>query len=299
MNDIKWGISALNHGSSISVFKNNKLLFWKDYNEEYLNADILYDAFYYGEPKIVYWYENPWLKKARQIYAGQYNRAFDFSVMPRKYMDNLGLHSSKLKYTSHHASHAAAGYYTSKFDNCAIVVADAIGEFQTVTIWKASNNKFKKIWQLNYPESLGLFYSAFTKLIGLQPILEEGILEQMSVKGDPYQYQDIVQSYFNKNLHKGITNWPFHTITEQDKLNIAASVQTIFSYEVEKIMKHAKYITGENNLVYMGGCAMNKTANKQMSWLWEDIWSLPNAGDATSSIGSVLYHTKERIEFNI
>jgi predicted NodU family carbamoyl transferase len=49
----------------------------------------------------------------------------------------------------------------------------------------------------------------------------------------------------------------------------------------------------------MGGCAMNKTANKQMSWLWEDIWSLPNTGDATSSIGSVLYHTKERMEFNI
>jgi len=299
MNEIKWGISALNHGSSISVFKNNKLLFWKDYNEEYLNSDILYDAFYYGEPKIVYWYENPWLKKARQIYAGQYARAFDFSVMPRKYIDNLGLYSSKLKYTSHHASHAAAGYYTSKFDNCAIVVADAIGEFQTVTIWKASNNKFKKMWQLNYPKSLGLFYSAFTKLIGLQPILEEGILEQMSVKGDPYQYQDIVQSYFNKNLHKGITNWPFVKLTDKDKFNIAASVQTIFSHEVEKIMKHAKYITGENKLVYMGGCAMNKTANKQMSWLWEDIWSLPNAGDATSSIGSVLYHTKERIEFNI
>ena len=121
----------------------------------------------------------------------------------------------------------------------------------------------------------------------------------MSLKGDPYQYQDIVRSYFNKNLHKGITNWPFYKITEQDKLNIAASVQTIFSHEVEKIMRHAKHITGETKLVYMGGCAMNKTANKQMSWLWEDIWSLPNAGDATSSIGSVLYHTKERIGFNI
>ena len=73
------------------------------------------------------------------------------------------------------------------------------------------------MWQLNYPKSLGLFYSAFTKLIGLKPILEEGILEQMALKGDPCQYQDIVQSYFNKNLHKGISNWPFVKLTDKDK----------------------------------------------------------------------------------
>ena len=88
-------------------------------------------------------------------------------------------------YTSHHKSHASAGYYTSKFDNAAIVVLDAIGEFETCTIWKGRGEKLKKVYSQSYPSSLGLWYSAMTQRCGLKPNEEEYILMGMSAFGDP------------------------------------------------------------------------------------------------------------------
>jgi predicted NodU family carbamoyl transferase len=60
-------------------------------------------------------------------------------------------------------------------------------------------------------------------------------------------------------------------------------------------MMLAKQLTGSDCLVYMGGCAMNSTANKnEVEPKFKYIWSLPNPGDPSSSVGAVLYHTKQR-----
>lgn len=298
---IAWGINALNHGSSLAVFQNDLLLSNKFDKSDELLFDTVDDALKIGKPNVIYWYERPFLKKTRQLYAGQWRRAFDLSVLPKRYLNTLGFNSTKIIYTPHHASHAAAGYYTSPFDNCAVVVLDAIGEWECATIWQGKDNQLKKLWSKSYPNSLGLFYSAFTDLIGYRPILEEYKLQNDSQLGNSKLYEKELKSYIDgtllmkKNLHKGVRDWPY-TVFDKNRRHIAAAVQTAFEIQIQKIMDLAQELTKSNSLVYMGGCAMNSLANKKIvEKKFKHIWSLPQPGDPSSSIGAVLYHTKQRL----
>lgn len=297
---IQWGINALNHGSSLAVFKDNTLQWWAKSPLEELPSEIKKRALDFGSPCEIYWYERPWLKKARQLYAGQYSSVFDTSMLPKHYLKRERITWPTLKYTSHHASHAAAGYYTSPFNHCAIVVLDAIGEFESATIWEAKHGELTKVWSRSYPHSLGLFYSAFTKLVNLTPIEQEHILQQMAENGDPDRYYKEVRSYVDgivsltRNLHRGVLDWPYDINNITDQCDIAAAVQRVFEEQVSLVMTTAKRLTNSDCLVYMGGCAMNSRANRQVSDNWKHIWSLPDPGDGASSIGAVLYHTKVR-----
>ena len=300
---ITWGINALNHGSSLAVFKDG----------EYINNVVsagndlspdMYEHFleYQGTPDRIYWYENPWLKKARQVYAKQYTTAIDMSVLPKRKLKQWGLGYAPVTYTPHHASHAAAGYYTSPFNHCAVVVLDAIGEFECASIWNCMHGEMKKVWTAKYPHSLGLFYSAFTQMLGMTPIRDEYLLQKMSEQGDPKRFRNEVDSYFGSydleltyNFHRGVHNWDPQPRSLQEQCDIAAAVQGKFSEMVHRIMFKAKDMTGSDCLVYMGGCAMNSRANKDFEHLFKYRWSLPNPGDPSSSIGAVLYHTKQRV----
>lgn len=302
---IIWGINALNHGSSLSVFRNGELLSHTFNRTDELERSTITQALNYGGPNQICWYERPWLKKLRQLKAGQYDTALDMSVIPRMYLNSQGLHYAQIIYTPHHASHAAAGYYTSPFDRCAVVVLDAIGEFECATIWEGYDGKLVKRWSRSYPNSLGLFYSAFTKLIGYQPIVEEYRLQEDSHLGNPYHYYREVSAYFDgplrmtENLHRGIRSWPYPITSDQDRYDIAAAVQKVFEQQVDTVMMIAKNLTGYDSLVYMGGCAMNSRYNKKLSERWRRVWSLPNPGDPSSSLGAVLYHTKQRISADL
>jgi carbamoyltransferase len=159
---IAWGITALNHGSSLAVFKDEKLVSNVFDKEDELTTSDITEALHNGSPDRIYWYERPWIKKARQLRAGQYYRAFDLSVLPKNYIKRCKLNYAPITYTSHHASHAAAGYYSSPFTRCAVVVLDAIGEFECATIWQCAYGEMTKVWSRSYPNSLGLFYSAFS-----------------------------------------------------------------------------------------------------------------------------------------
>ena len=298
---IAWGINALNHGSSLAIFKDGQLVSNESRKEDELDTSIITEALHRGAPDRIYWYERPWVKKARQLSAGQYHRAFDLSVLPRRYLNKIRVHYAPITYTPHHGSHAAAGYYTSPFNHCAVVVLDAIGEFECATIWNCVHGEMTKVWSRSYPNSLGLFYSAFTDLLGMTPIQDEYLLQQMAEKGDPQHYKYDVRNYMSglleagKNMHRGILDWPHDITTEQDRYDIAAAVQAEFESQVDSIMTTARLLTNADCLVYMGGCAMNSRANKLMvEPKFKYIWSLPNPGDPSSSVGAVLYHTKQR-----
>jgi carbamoyltransferase len=300
---ISWGINALNHGNSLAVFHNDKLISNVSGVSDELDIATISDALHQGMPNRIFWYERPWLKKARQLYAGQYYRAFDLSVLPYRYLTRERLHYAPVTYTPHHGSHAAAGYYSSPFDRCVVVVLDAIGEFECATIWNCSQGEMKKVWSRSYPNSLGLFYSAFTDLLGMTPIKDEYQLQQISAKGDPTRYRDRIRSYFdgivelNYNFHRGVEFWDDPIENDQDRYDIAAAVQLVFEEQIQMVMSQAKALTGAECLVYMGGCAMNSAANKKVvEPKFKYIWSLPNPGDPSSSIGAVLYHTKQRIQ---
>lgn len=298
---IHWGINALNHGSSLAVFKDGRLQSLQASIEDALPGNFIRSQLDMGAPDRIFWYERPWVKKARQLYAGQYSTVIDMSVLPKKKLKEWSLHYAPVTYTPHHASHAAAGYYTSPFNHCAVVVLDAIGEFECATIWNCVHGEMKKVWSRSYPHSLGLFYSAFTQLCSLTPIKDEYLLQQMSDQGDPMRYYydvlDFMDTLVNarKNMHRGIQDWPHPINNLNDQCDIAAAVQTVFTEQVHLVMEKAKELTNADCLVYMGGCAMNSKANKTVvEPKFKHIWSLPNPGDPTSSIGAVLYHTKQR-----
>jgi carbamoyltransferase len=301
---ILWGINALNHGSSLAVFKDNKLVMFETGKADDLDQTLQLDAISkYGKPDRVFWYERPWVKKARQLYARQYNTAFDLNSVPRIKLSNWGLRYTPITYTPHHASHAAAGYYTSPFNHCAIVVLDAIGEFECATIWEAHHGEMKKLWSRSYPHSLGLFYSAYTQYVGLTPIRDEHIFQQMAEQGNGYLWLNSVRKHFNEgalnlktNFHRGLY-WEDNQLTSlQEQCDLAAAVQQVFEEQVALIMQKAKDLTGSDCLVYMGGCAMNSKTNKSVvEPMFKYRWSLPNPGDPSSSIGAVLYHTKQRV----
>ena len=299
---ITWGINALNHGSSLAVFSDGRLSMLEHSVNDRLDTNIIRSAFNYGGPSTIFWYERPWLKKLRQLSAGQWNRAFDFSDIPSTYIKEIKTQYADLRYTPHHASHAAAGYYTSPFDHCAIVVLDAIGEFECATIWEGRHGEMRKVWSRSYPNSLGLFYSAFTQALGMTPIRDEWKLQAMAENGNPLFFYYRVKKYFtgllelNYNFHKGVKDQKFYIDSIEDECNLAAAVQMVFEDQIRMIMLEAKKLVNTDCLVYMGGCAMNSDANKRfVEPAFKYRWTLPNPGDPSSSVGAVLYHTKQRV----
>ena len=162
---------ALNHDASVSLIKGNEILFAghaerysKIKNDPLLNSELLKDALQYGTPDVIAWYENPYLKKTRQLWAGQYSTAFDMDELPSRYLKQFPeLKGIPIEYQYHHYTHAASGYHTSGFVNAAIVVIDSMGEWEALTIWQGSGGKLSKVYSQRYPHSFGLFYSEMTQ----------------------------------------------------------------------------------------------------------------------------------------
>ncbi len=311
MNTI-WGISALNHDASITVVQHNKILFAghserysRIKNDCYLNHSIVRDAMSFGIPDRIVWFEKPILKKSRQVYAGQWGEVF--TQTPADYLRNFRLNDIPISYVHHHMSHAAAGYYTSSFNDAAIIVVDAIGEWDTISVWHGKHDLLTKIHSVQYPHSIGLLYSAMTQRVGLKPNEEEYILMGMAAYGKPI-YKDIIFADFietmsgpditlKENVHKGAGHWRPDLKTENDYMNIAASIQSIVEDFMSNLAAWAKRVTDSRNLVIMGGVALNCVANEKIarSKLFKDIWIMPNPGDAGSSLGCIAAYLKEKI----
>ena len=281
------GINETSHDASLSLIKDGEILFAghaerysKVKNDWYNNKDIYLDMLNYGTPTHIAYYEHPQLKRSRIFLKGGVS-----DWKPKIFMD------LPVKYFNHHYSHACAGYYTSKFDNAVIVVLDAIGEYNTSTIWIGEKEKIKPVKKINYPFSFGLFYSAFTELLGLIPNQEEYIMMGMAAYGDWTRYYNRVNKYFPSitnqkyNFHKGIINWGL-IAGNQDKFDIAAAVQKVYEHRLIEFMRYAKAKTGKEKLVFMGGCALNSKANTLLWNIFNDIWIMPNPGDAGSSLGA-------------
>ncbi|MFJ4715412.1 carbamoyltransferase C-terminal domain-containing protein [Streptomyces sp. NPDC088785] len=203
--------------------------------------------------KVAY-YERPWLKATRRLYSGQ-------KLARRRTRADVSF--------SHHESHAAAGYYTAPFDDCNILVVDAIGEWDTISIW----DNMKKVRSWRYPYSLGLLYSAITKRIGLKPNSDEYITMGMAAYGEPrYDLSPLLE----QNLHLGCDD----IYPDARNEDLAASVQLLFE---EKLLELVR-LCPKDNLVLMGGCALNCVANSRIEG--KNLWIMPNPGDAGSALGA-------------
>ena len=302
---ITWGISGNSHDAAIAVFVDKKLVFASQSerfsgkkNDRDLCKELVLYAKQWGAPDQVVWYENPYLKTARQLFAGQGWKWHENNV--EIYLARYDIHAP-VKYANHHKSHAAAGYYTSGFDNAAVIVLDAIGEFNTYSVWEANSNVLRKLINLDYPNSLGLFYSAMTQRCHLKPNEDEYILMGMSAYGNPSRLtRDILNDFvqlpnddyqhafrLRKNLHRGCEDWRPDLIIN-DTFDIAAGTQAVYEMAFERVLQQAASMTGSRNLVFMGGCALNCLANRLIGKYFEKTWIMPNPSDAGSAVGAVL-----------
>lgn len=320
---ITWGISANSHDAALAVFKHGtkglthkkdlKLLFASHAerysgikNDPHLNDKLITEAKKYGEPNEIVWYEKPLLKTLRQLKAGQGTKYFAKNNI-NNYLRQYGIYAP-IRYSSHHRSHAAAGYYTGPFTEACIVVIDSIGEFDTLTIWHGKGNKIKKIYSQAYPHSVGLWYSALTQRVGLKPNEDEYILMGMAAYGDPDRlYHDIKQDFvevgnnplvkFKRNLHRGCLDWRPELNTPQDLMDIAAATQAVYEDIFRWVVGKAARMVDTQNLVLMGGSALNCSANSIAYDYFKNVWIMPNPGDSGSAIGAVLSHYNTHISW--
>jgi carbamoyltransferase len=264
----------------------------------------------WGEPNEVVWYEKPFKKTIRQLYAGQGWNYNENNI--KSYLKQFAI-NAPISYSNHHESHAAAGYYTSGYDDATVVVLDSIGEWETYTIWEGKGDKLTKVFSQEYPDSVGLWYSAMTQRVGLKPNEDEYILMGMSAFGDnnllyhnmketffklaPHSHWDFPRVLFNKNLHRGCKDYKQGLTKWKDKLNIAAATQAIYEEILLGILEYCAKTYKSKNLVLMGGCALNCKANGRASAYYKNIWIMPNPGDAGSSVGSVLAQKSKHIKW--
>jgi len=311
---ITWGISALNHDASITVVRDNEILFAahaerysRVKNDQHLNFTMIADALEYGLPNQIVWFEKPFVKKLRQAYAGQWREVL--STTPATYLAGYEFQDTPTYYIPHHKSHAAAGFYTSPFNDATVIVVDAIGEWDTISVWNAGGNELEKVYSVKYPSSLGLLYSAFTHRIDLKPNEEEYILMGMAAYGEPIYVGDIKRDFIEdtsapnftlkENVHRGIRWWKPELTTEQDYKNIAASIQVITEEYMLKLVEWASQNTPSKNLILMGGVALNCVANEKIAraGYFDDIWIMPNPGDAGSSLGAAAAFLKTKLNW--
>ena len=139
-----------------------------------------------------------------------------------------------------------------------------------------SNNDLSNNILLDFSSDEDDDYSDDDEFLELNPLQNDKI------------YNDLVKS--DINLHKGCRWWDLDFYpddgSEQWKFDMAANTQWVAEDEIMRIMNKAKEIVPESrNLVFMGGVALNCVANEKVARQWDDIWIMPNPGDAGSSLG--------------
>ena len=234
----------------------------------------------------------------------------------------------ELLFSEHHLSHAAAAFYPSPFEESVILCMDGVGEWATTSAWIGKGKDIKPIWEISFPHSLGLLYSAFTyycgfkvnsgeyKLMGLAPYGKPKYVDKIKenlidIKEDGTFRLDI--SYFK--FHRGfrMTGRKFHKLfgvrprkgeTEltQFHMDLASSIQLVTEEIVLKLAKSLRKETNIKNLCLAGGVALNCVANGKLlkEKIFENIWIQPASGDAGSALGAALvawhqHYSKERI----
>jgi len=219
-----------------------------------------------------------------------------------------------LLFSSHHQAHAASAYYASPYDKSAVLCLDGVGEWATTTAWLAEGRNLKPLWQINFPHSLGLLYSAFTyymgfrvnsgeyKLMGLAPYGEakyvDLILDNLiDIKQDGSFHLDM--SFFNFAAGLTMTSKKFHdlfgaeprepeTEIRQRDMDLAKSIQVVTEDIVLRLAKKLHLETGMENLCLAGGVALNCVANGRLldENIFKNIWVQPAAGDAGGALGA-------------
>ena len=222
----------------------------------------------------------------------------------------------QLLFSEHHLSHAAAAFFPSPFASSAVLCMDGVGEWATTSAWMGTGNEIKPIWELSFPHSLGLLYSAFTFYCGFKVNSGEYKLMGLAPYGEPKYVETIKNNLidikndgtFRLNLkffkfHRGfrMTSQRFHALFGQPPrdpesdlkpfhMDLAASIQVVTEDIVLALARSLHEETGAKNLCLAGGVALNCVANGRLlrEGPFDNIWIQPASGDAGSALGAAL-----------
>jgi len=300
------GISAGFHDAAAAVVNRKGDILFASQSERYsrykndanIGGALALELRNYDIDTVAY-YERPWAKQLRRLYTGegvQWNQLTVRSILKQQLSHDTYKKVKHVHSYNHHLSHAAAGFQTSPFGRATIVVIDAIGEWDTITIWGAEYDvkgqaHYKRLWGQKYPHSIGLFYSSLTAQVGLEPNEEEYILMGMSAYGrtgytaliKDILIHDEWTATFKHNLHIGADHHYLHGIHVED---VAASAQKIVENLIYNVMRRARDFQWSENLVYAGGVALNCLANRNLGDYFDRLYIMPSPGDSGSALGA-------------
>ena len=220
-------------------------------------------------------------------------------------------------FPEHHESHAASAFFPSPYRHAAFLTLDGVGEWTTTSFGTAADNRVEIDYEIYFPHSLGLLYSAFTyytgfkvnsgeyKVMGLapygEPIYKDRILEHLIDLKEDGSYK-LDMHYFNYCAGLTMTNERFHSLfggpprtpesdLEQRHMDLAKSIQEVTEEIVLRSVYHVHRMTGESRLCLGGGVALNCVANGRIlhESPFDDIWIQPAAGDAGGALGAALF----------
>lgn len=357
------GISALFHDSAAALIKNGEVIlaaqeerFTRVKNDSGFPKNAIEfllkeEGLNLSEINHIVFYDKPWRKFERIIdsimsYSPKSLTQF-LTAMPswlgeKLYFRKLLLKhfqeidpnypaNKKVLFSEHHFSHAASCFYTSPFQSSACLVVDGVGEWATLSIYEFDKNGHKLIKQMDYPNSIGILYSAFTYYCGFKINSGEYKLMGLAPYGDK-QAAEKIQILIEKNLYRqfddgsielNLEHFKFHygretinkqsweevfgydarssdTRLEQFYCDFALAAQSVTEKILLKVCQHVKEITGSSNLCYSGGVALNCVANSKIrnSKLFDKIWIHPSPGDAGGAIGCALgyYYCKQKYD---
>ncbi len=219
-----------------------------------------------------------------------------------------------LMFTEHHQSHAASAFFPSPFERAGVLCMDGVGEWATTSVWLGDGNTLTPEWEIHFPHSLGMLYSAFTyftgfkvnsgeyKLMGLAPYGEprfaDRILDELlDLKEDGTFRLDM--RYFNYAAGLTMTNDRFARLFDgpprkaesdvsQREMDIASSIQQATEKIVLNLARTVHKELGVTNLCLAGGVALNCVANGRLlrEGPFENVWIQPAAGDAGGAVGA-------------
>ncbi len=219
-----------------------------------------------------------------------------------------------LLFAEHHQSHAASAFFSSPFNKAAVLCLDGVGEWATTSVWLGDGNQLKALWEIDFPHSLGLLYSAFTYYTGFRVNSGEYKLMGLAPYGEP-KYVDLIlenlidlkkdgsfrlnMDYFNYATGLTMTNARFAELfgaparkpeseLTQREMDIARSIQDVTEEVVLRLARTIQKETATDYLCLAGGVALNCVANGRLlrEGPFKDIWIQPAAGDAGGALGA-------------
>jgi len=346
------GISAYYHDSAVCLLKDGNVV--AAVQEERFNRKKHYAGFpekallyclkeggiSFGDISYFVFYDKPLLKFERllETYMAFAPRGFIsfLTSMPVWLKDKLFFKSLLIKelkqiaglgkkdvltapilFTEHHQSHAASAFFPSGFDEAAVLCLDGVGEWATTSAWHGKGNELTPLWEIHFPHSLGLLYSAFTYYTGFKVNSGEYKVMGLAPYGKPVYVQAIYDNlidlkddgtfrlnmeYFNYCTGLTMTGAKFdklfggpprkpESMLTQKEMDLARSIQVVTEEIVLRLSKTLQKDTGGlENLCLAGGVALNCVANGRLinETPYKNIWIQPAAGDAGGALGAAL-----------